>query len=379
MRYAMIMAGGAGTRLWPMSRQEMPKQLVPFIEDDGVRRCLLEFAAQRLDSLVDPDKRYICTNEAYRAQIKDRLPSFTDAQLLGEPVGRDTVNAVGFAAAVLHKLDKDAVFAVLTADHLIRPDDEFRRLMAIGFDLVEQDPRRLVTFSIKPTFAATGFGYVERGNEVKGHQHAFYAERFVEKPSLEKAQAYLESGAFGWNSGMVVWKAATILDCLRRYCPESYEGLTKIADAWGTKDQSKVLNEVYPSLPKISVDYAIMEPASREFQRTRGKADAGAGSGGGGVQVCTVEMDLEWLDVGSWPAYGETLDADPQDNRISGNATLKNSLRNLVVNDNPNHRIAMIGCDNLIVVHTKDATLIMPASKAQDLKALHAELPENLR
>ena len=164
MRYAMIMAGGAGTRLWPMSRKERPKQLLDFIElaGDGRRRSLLEIAANRLDGLIDEERRYICTAESYRAMIRKQMPGFADAQILGEPAARDTVNAVGFAAAVLEKEDKDAVFAVLTADHIIEPDEVFRERMDLGFRLVENDPSRFVTFSIKPTYAATGFGYVER-------------------------------------------------------------------------------------------------------------------------------------------------------------------------------------------------------------------------
>ncbi|MCA9293273.1 MAG: mannose-1-phosphate guanylyltransferase [Phycisphaerales bacterium] len=371
MRYAMIMAGGAGTRLWPMSRAGQPKQLVPFIaRDSGQRVSLLRIAADRLEGLVPLPQRLICTGEAHREAIKQAIPGFADAQLLGEPEGRDTANAVGFAAAVLHKQDPEAIFAVLTADHLITPEDEFRRLIGLGFDLVEEDPARLVTFSIKPTYPATGFGYVERSTAISGAKYgglAYNVERFVEKPSLERAQAYVESGAFGWNSGMFVWKAATILDCLRRYKPESYEGLMKIAEAWGTAKQADVLREVYPTLPKISVDYAVMEPASREQKRSKS------------IKVCTMIMDLSWLDVGSWPSYGETLDADASGNRVSGRAAMHGGKKNLVVSDDPEHLVALVGCEGLIVVHTARATLVMPADQAQDLKALHAGLPAELR
>ncbi|MFG0292301.1 MAG: mannose-1-phosphate guanylyltransferase [Phycisphaerales bacterium JB050] len=378
MRYAMIMAGGTGTRLWPMSRQSMPKQLVPFIDPEeagGERRSLLQVAAGRLGGIVPADRRYICTNEGYRPQIRATMPEFGDDQILGEPVGRDTVNAVGFAAAVLQKIDPDAVFAVLTADQLIRPEERFRELMDLAYRLVEDDPTRLVTFSIKPTYPATGFGYVERGTGITGFDdRATFVERFVEKPSLEKAQAYVESGAFGWNSGMFVWKASTIMDCLRRYKPESHEGLMKIADAWGTEDYERVLGEVYPNLPKISVDYAIMEPASREQKRA-----AGTASEKSAVKVCTIEADLDWLDVGSWPSYGETLEPDADGNRVSGGAEMLRGRKNIVVNAEDGHTLALVGCEDMIVVHTKEATLIMPASKAQDLKQLHEQLPDEVR
>jgi len=352
-----------------MSRADRPKQLVPFIRRHGRSMSLLEIAAERLEGLVEADKRYICTNETYRAAIRTALPKFTDNLILGEPVGRDTVNAVGFAAAVIHKRDPDAVFCVLTADHLIEPADLFRDRMELGFELVENDPTTLVTFSIQPTYAATGFGYVERGATLPDTDGlGFRVARFVEKPTFEKAQAYVESGAFGWNSGMFVWKASTILDCLRRYKPESYQGLMKIQAAWGTPDQQQVLGEVYPALPKISIDYAVMEPASREQNRASD-----------GVKVCTVLMDLTWLDVGSWPSFAQTIAPDADGNTISGNARLANCKDTLVVNSDDRHTVAVLGCEGMIVVHTEDATLVMPAAKAEELKLLHADLPEKLR
>lgn len=373
MRYAMIMAGGAGTRLWPMSRLGQPKQLLPLVRRDaGPAISLLALAANRLEGLVDADRRYICTGEQYRAPIRASLPAFTDELILGEPQARDTVNAVGLTAAVLAKRDPQAIFAVFTADHVIEPLDKFRARVDLGFRLVEQDPRRLVTFSIKPTYAATGFGYVERGaalGDLPGAKNlAFRVARFVEKPDAQRAQAYLESGQFGWNSGMFVWSAATVLDCIKRFKPEAHAGLMRIQQAWGTPDQQRVLNEVYPTLPKISVDYAIMEPASRDQN----------------VSVCTVLMDLDWLDVGSWPSYGETLKPDARGNRLGGvlspdHAHLLDCQNTLAVSSDPNHTIALLGCNDLIVVHTPDATLVMPRDFAEQLKVVHGKLNDNLK
>lgn len=373
----MIMAGGSGTRLWPMSRKGLPKQLVPFMDRGRSRpkASLLEISAERLRDVVPQPRRYICTSESYRGLIRAAMPQFSDEQILGEPVGRDTVNAVGLTAAVLAKQDKDAIFCVLTADHLIEPVEKFGELMHLGFQLVESDPQRLVTFSIKPTYAATGFGYVERSRVIPGTQNlAYRVERFVEKPDAVRAQAYLESGVFGWNSGMFVWRAATILDCLRRYKPESHDGLMRIQAAWGTPDQKRVLDEVYPNLPKISVDYAIMEPATREQARV-----AGTPNEQGSVKVCTVQMDLTWLDVGSWPSYGETITPDEDGNRVSSAGGNVMKCRNtMVVSDDPGHYMAVLGCENLILVHTKDATLVMPRDKAEELKLIHGALPEGL-
>ncbi len=382
MRYAMIMAGGAGTRLWPMSRGNKPKQLLKFIEEPGggAPRSLLEIAAQRLEGLIDPAQRYICTAEGYRGAIREALPQFDDAHILGEPMGRDTVNAVGLAAAVFAKLDPDATFAVLTADHIISPRDKFQSLIDLGFRLVEQDPSRLVTFSIKPTYPATGFGYVERGTPLTGIQGGdglcFRVQRFIEKPDLPRAKAYVESGFFGWNSGMFVWKAATVLAALKQFKPESYDGLMRIQEAWGTDRQQQVLGEVYPNLPRTSVDYAIMEPAAKS-------------KAGGAFSVCTVLMDLKWLDVGSWPSYGQTIEPDKQGNRVAfaggsaqgtaGKTIVVGGTGSLVVNPVPGHTVALLGCKDLIVVHTPDATLVMPREAAEQLKELHGRVEEGLR
>jgi len=374
MRYAMIMAGGAGTRLWPLSRKQRPKQLLRFIQVPGDRQAhsLIELAAGRLQGLVPADRRFVCTGEAYRGAVKDAVAGVTDQQILGEPMGRDTLNAVGLGAAVFHKLDPDAVFAVLTADHIISPEEVFRERMELGFRLVEADHNRLVTFSVTPTFASTSYGYVERGTPLTdvegcvedGEQLAFSVARFVEKPDRHRAEAYVSSGQFGWNSGMFVFHAGTMLECIRKFQPEAYEGLMRIQKAWGTNDQQSTLLEVYPTLPKTSIDYAVMEPASEDED----------------LRLCMVEMQVRWLDVGSWPSYAETLEPGEGGNLTSGTGptTLEDSARNLVVNDVGGHTIAMLGCHDLIVVHTQDATLIVPRDQAERLKELHARLPADL-
>lgn len=374
MRHAMIMAGGSGTRLWPVSRDGQPKQLIEFIPGEGGQsRSLLAIAAGRLEGLVPQPRRYVCTGERYRQQIRAVLPEFADEQILGEPVPRDTVNAVGLTAAVLAKDDPDAVFAVLTADHLIEPDSIFQDCLRLGFELVEQDASRLVTFSIRPVYPATGFGYVERGRAldtlpgciVGGRAIAFGVTKFVEKPPLHMAQAYVESGMFGWNSGMFVFHARTVLDCLARYQPEAHAGLLRIQEAWGTPEQARVLAEVYPALPKTSVDYAIMEPAAGDPK----------------LRICTVEMDVRWSDVGSWPSFFETCRAGASGHRTAGTgpSVFEGGSGSCVYNAQEGHTVALVGCEGLIVVHTPEATLVMPAEKAQELKSLREKLPPEKR
>lgn len=365
----MIMAGGQGTRLWPMSRQHQPKQLLRFIErpeEPGRMRSLLELAAGRLEGVVPEDRRYICTAERYRAQILESLPQFSHDRLLGEPVARDTVNAVGFAAAALEKRDPDAIFAVLTADHIIEPARRFAEVMREGFALVEEDPSRFVTFAVRPTYPATGFGYVERAGAVPGRPGAFHVRQFVEKPGLEKAKEYIASGTFGWNSGMFVFSARAVMGALEKYLPETAAGLRRIQSALGTGRERATLDDVYPTLKKISLDYAIMEPASKERPSP----------------VYGVTMDLDWLDVGSWPSYAETLHPDRAGNRTSGPAqsVIVGGTGNLVVSGaGPAHTVAILGCSDLVVVHTPEATLVMPLAEAQRLKDLHAALPDGLK
>ncbi|MGD1916967.1 MAG: mannose-1-phosphate guanylyltransferase [Phycisphaerales bacterium] len=376
-RYAMVMAGGSGTRLWPMSRKQRPKQLLRFLMEPGreTPRSLIEVSAGRLSGLVPDANLLVCTLERYRDAVAEVLPAFSNDQILGEPIGRDTVNAVGLTAAVLAAEDPDAAFCVMTADHVIEPVDGFQRVVNHGFELVERSPRTLVTFAIEPTHPATGYGYVRRGAPIDGTDGlGFAVEKFVEKPDEPTAKQYLAEGVYGWNSGMFVWKAATFLDCLKSFLPASYQGLMEIADAWDTPERQAVLHRVYPELPRKSVDYAVMEPATTH---------AAQNAIGGPIDVATLRMDVSWLDVGSWASYAGTVASDTSDNRVAAlaedaQAIAHDSKGNLIVNDQPGHSIALLGCEDLVVVHTPGATLIMPSAKAEKLKDLHATLPDPL-
>jgi mannose-1-phosphate guanylyltransferase len=359
MRYALIMAGGSGTRLWPMSRANLPKQLIPFING----KSLLQLAYERLEGLVPRSERYVCANQKH-AELICRQIGLPAAQFLGEPTGRDTLNAVGFSSAIIAKHDPEALMAVFTADHVIEPVDEFQKIVHRGYDLAEADRKTLVTFGITPTAPATGFGYLQLGKAID--ESARVVEQFKEKPDAATAEKYVAAGPsrYLWNSGMFVWRTATLLDCIRRYEKETFAGLMEIADAWDTPKSDAVLREAFPKLKKISVDFAVMEPASRDPS----------------VRVAAVPMPLRWLDIGSWTMFGETREKDADGNALGTKRVLLRNSRGLIVaSSDPRHLIAVVGCDDLIVIHTADATLVCPKDQAEAIKDLHREIDEKFR
>ena len=349
MRFAVIMAGGSGTRLWPMSTRLRPKQLLRFIGG----KSLLSIAVGRLRGLIEPAGVYVCTSASYCDQVLADLAMLPENQVIGEPMGRDTANAVALSAAVLAQVNPDSAMAILTADHIIEPLNVFQNALRTAFDMVDQYPEYLVTFGIKPTHAATGYGYVERGTELGAG--AYKVTAFKEKPVEAVARQYVQSGKYFWNSGMFVWKTQTILKQLQAHLPQSYDGVMKIAAAWGTKDFKRILAEIYPTLPKISIDYAVMEKSTH---------------------VAMVPMPVNWLDVGNWNSVAATISPDASDNRAIGcQLASLDSSEVLAISEN-DHLIATIGLKDMVIVHTPAATLICPASKTEQIKQLVAQIQQ---
>ena len=361
MQYGVIMAGGAGTRLWPVSRGDKPKQLISV----GRGKSLLQLSYDRLRGFLPPERIFVCTGAAHGPAVLANLPELPKENLIGEPEGRDTANAVGISAAILAKRDPDAVAAFVTADHVIEPIDTFQNAIKTGFDVAVEYPNALVTFGIVPTHGHTGLGYIHRGEAltVKGRSAAAYrVQSFKEKPDKPTADRYVESGRYYWNSGMFVWRCDTVLRELSMFLPENHKLLMQAADAWGTPRQDEAMKESYAKLKKISIDFAVMEPASQH----KGKA-----------QVVVVEMPVKWLDVGSWPALSETLALDAHDNAIDcASCVFLESDGNIVISSEPDHLISTIGLSDMIVVHTKDATLVCPKSEAQRVKELVGKVKE---
>jgi mannose-1-phosphate guanylyltransferase len=354
MRHVVIIAGGSGTRLWPMSQADRPKQLLPLVSG----RSLLELAVRRAEALVPRERVRICAGEWMRPAVES-ADLIAAGQFVSEPVGRDTCAAIALSAEVLARQDPDAVFGVLTADHLIDPLDRFARIFELGFSLVEVDAQRAVVFAITPTHPATGYGYIEQGAEIDGFAPACRVQSFTEKPDEETARGFIESGRFRWNSGMFVFSARGFLDALERHQPDIARGMKRIVAAWGTPQQGEVLAAVYAELPRVSVDVGILEPLSREPEH----------------HVCAVPMAVYWLDVGNWFALGQTLPADEHGNRSNTRLRTLDSRGVLAIADDPTHTIAVIGCQDLIIVRTADTTLVVPASQAERVRII-AGTPE---
>jgi len=350
MLHAVIMAGGSGTRFWPASRRSRPKQLLSLV--GGVP--LIRTTVDRVLPLVPAERIWVVTTEATAEATRQVLPELAPGNVLVEPEGRDTAACAGFAAVVVRRSDPDGVCLVLPADHVIRETSRFRRALAAGAQMVE-DNGGLLTFGVRPTRPETGFGYLQVGTEhgsVEGWPVHTLA-RFVEKPDLETARQYLAEGGYLWNSGMFVWPVADLLAEIRRQLPRLADGLESIADALGGDREEETIAEVYPTLQRISVDYGIME----------------------GAEDCwTIPVDFPWSDVGAWPALGELLECDDSGNAVRGRTVVLDCDDCVLIGEGP--LVAAAGVKDLIVVATPEAVLVVPAAEAQRVKDIVAQIEE---
>jgi mannose-1-phosphate guanylyltransferase len=349
MNYAVIMAGGTGKRLWPLSRKNRPKQVLELL--DG--QTLLRKCFDRLLGIFDLSNILVLTNADYVDIVRENLSELPAENVIAEPAVRDTAGAIGLAATILHKHDSNATMAVVTADQVIEPVDVFQDAMRIALSFIEENLQALVTFGIQPTFPSTQLGYIQFGKPVPcavSQDAVHVIDAFKEKPALDVAKSYLNEGNYAWNSGMFVWRCDTILQKFADFLPEATEPLHQIHANWGGVDQQQALEEWFPRLPKISIDYAIMEKAS---------------------DVYGISLDCRWLDMGSFAALADIVEADANNNCIvAGRHELLDCKNNIVVTEDKDHMIALLGMENMIVAHTKDATLVCSIDHANRLKEL---------
>lgn len=354
MLHAMIMAGGSGTRFWPASRHVTPKQLLNLT---GGQETMIQATARRLGDLVSSDRLLVVTNERLVEPIARQLPQLPSASLIGEPCKRDTAPAIGLAAALITLRDPEAVMAVMPADHVIQPDAVFQQSIRQAVELVEQDHRLLVTFGIRPTYPAESFGYIERGEPCHAQSRfpVYAVRRFREKPPAALAREFLASGNFDWNSGIFVWKVRTILEALACHEPEMHGHVTRIAQAWDTEQREPTLRREFTAIKGKSIDYAVMEHAEH---------------------VVVIEAPFQWDDVGSWRALARLQGTDAQQNTLVGRA-LAVRTRNSIIRSTDDHLIATIGVENLIVVHTPDATLVVNADDEEAVREIVALIEQH--
>ena len=351
MLHAIVMAGGSGTRFWPASRAALPKQLLPLAGDT----TLLQDTVARLEGLVPPERTMIVTSARLLEAVHHQVPTVPAAGLVGEPCKRDTAPCIGLAALLVARRDPAAVMAVMPSDHVIQPAAEFRRAILQAAAMVEATPRRLVTFGVRPTYPAESFGYIQQGAPLAvaaGAAPAHAVARFREKPPAQVAEEYLAAGNYLWNSGIFVWKAATILAALRERQPECLDHLERIAAAWDTADRDAVFAREFAAIKGISIDYAVLEHAA---------------------DVVVIEAPFTWDDLGGWSAVARQRGVDAEGNTVVGRHLGIESVRT-IVHAADDHLVVTMGLEDMLVVHTPDATLVADRAREEAVRKVVAEL-----
>ncbi len=348
--YALIMAGGGGTRLWPRSRQGQPKQFLNI----GTAHSLLREAFLRIQPIIPAERVLVITGQKWLEAVTAELPEIPIDNILGEPEGRGTAPAIGLAAEIIARRNPNATLACLTADHLIRNQERFREILLAAAG--NACPGRVILLGITPQEPNTGYGYIEADT---GHINGGMTQRvrsFKEKPTPEVAEQFLAASNYYWNSGMFVWSVATIHDAMHRFIPDTAARLERIADAWGTRTQDYVLEDAWPGIKNETIDYAIIEKAE---------------------DVCVIPTDIGWSDVGSWAAVFDILPSDSWDNVIEGEYVGVDSRNNLIYS--PNKLVAVVGVEDMVIVDADDVLLILPRSRSQDVKKIVDELRHQKR
>ncbi len=347
--FALVMAGGGGTRLWPKSRENNPKQMHALAGE----RPLVQEVTDRLARIVGSDNVFIMTNSHHAEAIRAIMSCRPDMILI-DPFRRDTAPCIGLAAVYLSRIDPHSVMGVFAADHFIGDEEAFARVVRAGAELAGDG--HVVTLGIRPTGPETGYGYIEFDQPFGSVQgvDVYHATRFVEKPDLEKAKEYCASGQYLWNSGMFVWSIPTVFSLFERYLPEVYEGLMRIRDAISTDKEERVLLHEYERMQRISVDYAIME-----------KLD----------DILVIPGDFGWNDIGSWATVHEIAPADEEGNLVKGLHVGIDTSNSLIMGRD-GKVIATIGVDGLVIVDTEHGLLVCPNDRTQDVKKIVDRLKE---
>lgn len=341
--YALIMAGGGGTRLWPLSRASCPKQMLALVGN----RSMFQIAVERLAPLFPPERIFVVAGPEMTAMLREQAPELPSENFIVEPSGRDSAPAVGLGSTAIAHRNPEAVIAVLTADHYIADTETFRRALRVAGEVASEG--HIVTLGITPDYPATGFGYIKQGrlDRTSDNMEVYAAEAFTEKPDAETAERFVKSGRYSWNSGMFIWTAHRVMAEFERQRPAMYQGFQTLAAAMGSAHFETALAETWPTIERISVDFAIME---------------------GTQDVRVIPVSMGWSDIGSWGAlYNVLAPESGQDISRGREPLLVDSKGTLVLSE---RLVAIIGLDDLVVVDTDDAILICTRERSQDVRAV---------
>lgn len=341
--FGVIMAGGGGTRFWPLSRRERPKQLLNLSGKD----LMINETLARLLKVTVRENIYIVTSACQVAAMKEAVDGRIPLEnILAEPAARNTAACIGYAAAKILKTRGDGVMMVTPSDAYVKDEEEYAKVLKTAAQAAENGG--IITVGIKPTFPATGYGYIKYEKSLDTVKKA---DRFIEKPDYVTAERYLKEGGYAWNSGIFIWKASVARDKIKRFLPDIYSDIERISAAFGTDGENATLNEIYPSIRSISIDYGVME-----------KAD----------DISVIEGDFGWNDVGSWDMLNVLHKADENGNVVVGDAVIVDATDSTVYAEN--RTVAILGLKDIVVAETKDAVLVCPKSRAQDVKKIVEEL-----
>lgn len=340
--FAVIMAGGRGTRFWPLSRTRRPKHLLKIMGE----RSIIQQTVDRIGSYIDERDIYVVTVATHAEELAAQLPRIPRGNIIVEPVGRNTAPCIGLASLYLKKRNPEETMVVLPADHLITNEEQFLKTLEAADEMAKGTPS-LVTIGIAPTRAETGYGYIEKGERAGTAcgRDIFRVGAFREKPDLETARAFIRDGGFYWNSGMFVWKVETILKEIARFLPDLYDALTEMEHVIGTGEEQARIAELYAGVNPVSIDYGVMERTDR---------------------VLLIEGTFGWSDIGSWDALWEVLDKDDDENAVTGSHISVGSSRNLV--HSPGKLVTLVGVSDLILVEAEDSILVCRRGASQDVK-----------
>lgn len=342
MLCALIMAGGKGTRFWPLSTEEKPKQFLNLIGQD----TMIQMTVNRIKPIIPMERIFVCTGAMYVDLVKEQLPELPEKNIIIEPEGRNTAPCIMLSALVIDRYFKDSTMIVLPSDHLIKDEEKFRNILTESEKVLEDNKKAIITLGMKPDRPETGYGYIKYVSETcQSHEFKmFKVDKFVEKPDQEKAQKYFQKGSYLWNGGMFLWKNSTIIDEIKKYSPNTYEAIYEIQEVQ-EENLQKLINQKYHETENISIDYAVLEKSKN---------------------IYVVPSEIGWDDIGTWKSIERYKEKDEHDNIVEGNARVIESKSNITINNGK--RIVLIGIDDVMTLETEDSIYTVKKDHMDNLR-----------